>query len=490
MLRWLLHPKCWYLAGALLVVVGAKLWLVRSFGSDVPYADQWAGEGASIFQMRMRYGHVPGHHFFFSHGEHRPATMRLWTYGLFLANGDQWDARLECFGNVLFQAATCLLLWWLAGALLPGWRLGIGRVVAVLICAMPCNFENFVWGFQSQFLLLILGGLFHVAGTMTAARPGSRWWLAQIGGLIAILSLSSGMMSAVALCLMGLWEAALGRRDAWMWATTAVNLALSIFGFWFLHPLVSAADHVHSAWQFVRDMLDLLAWPCVKGRWGLFSQIPLAAMAVLACRRGEAGRVPRLLLTLEIWLLGLMAALAVGRGGNPVGMFIATRYQDILVLGCWGNVLAVLWLSQSAGTGRRRLWGFVLPLSLIPMVLGLLQLNAPEHFRTYAQIQKDYIARHDATVREFLQSNNPAVFERDPVIRSAFPHLNFTIELLRDPQMRPALPPSLQPDGRSGPLSRIAMAAVQSAPSILLSGCTFALGAIGLQLWRRRKKSD
>jgi hypothetical protein len=489
MIRALFRPLVWFLLGALLFVIGAKLCLIRSFGSDVPYADQWAGEGSSLFQVKMRFGGVPLKHFFFPHGEHRPATMRLWAYALFRANGNQWDARVECVANLLFQALTCVTLWWLAAQFLSGGWLAAARVLTAVLCALPCNFENFVWGFQSQFLLLILGGLFHVAGTMTATRPGFRWTAAQLAGFVAILSLSSGMMSAVALSLIAVLELVRGRRDAWAWSTLAANVALAAFGFWFLNPVVAASDHVHSAWQFLRDMSDLLAWPAA-GKWGLLGALPLAIAVIPAIRRGDEGRQPRLLLALALWLLGLMAALTIGRGGGANGMFIATRYQDILVLGCWTTILAVLWRWERSRGFLGCAGAVLLALCLIPMAAGLWRLNAPERIRDYARIQTAYIAKHDDTVREFMRTNDPAVFERDPVIRSAFPHLGFTMDILRDPAMRPALAPSLQPDGRADWLSRMALIIVNAAPWIV--GIALALLALtaGHSLHRYRSAKD
>lgn len=469
-----LRPGILFLLGSLLLVVGAKLALVRSFGSDIPYADQWTAEGSTLFQPKLRDGRVPLEHFFFPHGEHRPAITRFIAYGLFRANGNQWDARLECVANLFIHVGTFLLLWWLAGLLLTSRWVVLARLLSVTVCALPSIHENFVWGFQSQFLLLVMAGLAHVAGTLTAARPDWRWWGAQLAGLCGVLSLASGFLSAVALLGLALVMVIGGRRDAWAWATLAANAALTAFGVWFLNKIYNTPDHVHSVAKLAVALADLLTWPFPWGYWGLLGQLPLLmAVGWAFLRRRETARA-WLLLGLAVWLWLLAGALAFGRGGGQDGIHVATRYIDILVIGCWLNLMATLWFGCRLGMRRGAL---ALGLCLLPVLFGLGYWNLPGRVGAYGNLQRDYIARHDAVVREFLQQGDPQVFERDPIIRSAFPHLSFTMGLLKDPIMRPAWPASLQPDGRAGWLSQAARVVIRWSSLFTVAG--FGLAAAG-----------
>ncbi|MEJ1971359.1 MAG: hypothetical protein WDM96_02245 [Lacunisphaera sp.] len=142
--------------------------------------------------------------------------------------------------NLVFQGGIFLFLWFAAGAFVSGGRLAMARALALILCALPFSHENFTWGFQSQFLLGILGGLVHVFGTARSTRPDGRWLMAQFAGLVGILSLASGLLSAAALVALALLERIRGRRDAWWWATLLANGALLAFGFWFLTKLSEA----------------------------------------------------------------------------------------------------------------------------------------------------------------------------------------------------------------------------------------------------------
>ncbi len=475
--------RTWLFLGGLLLVTGAKLGLIRSFGSDVPLADQWTAEGSTLFQPYVRDGRVPPDHFFFSHGEHRPVMTRFIAYACFRLNGDQWDARVECVANLAVQAVTFALLWFLAGQLAEGRILAVLRGVTVTLCALPSIQENYVWGFQSQFLLLVCCGLAHVAGTMLAPAPGRRWWLAQAAGLAGILSLSSGFLSAVALAALALWDWTVrGRRDRWVGHTLIANLVLTGFGWWFLTPIVDSADHVRTPGQFAAAFFSLLNWPSPWRGWGLLSQVPVWALMAVRWARGSADLARNRVVTgLLLWLYLLVAAIAFGRGGAAAGVLVANRYMDVLVVGCWLNLLAVLALAgELPGGGWRRAVG----LCLLPAWLGLAAANAPGRLESVAQTERDYRMRHDATVREFRRTDDPAVFERDPAVRQAFPHLPFTIELLRDRRMDPVWPASLQPERRAGPLSWLALRMVRAGGWLVAVGTALLLAAGALPFRR------
>src|ERR1019366_5313889 len=90
--------------GMVLFALGAKLALIHRYGTDQPYADQWAAEGLSLlrnplyFSMNLALVTAP-------HGEHRPGLMRLWVRGLIVANDGQWDCFVELVADLLIYGA-------------------------------------------------------------------------------------------------------------------------------------------------------------------------------------------------------------------------------------------------------------------------------------------------------------------------------------------------------------------------------------------------
>jgi hypothetical protein len=123
-----------------------------------------------------------------------------------------------------------------------------------------------------------------------------------------------------------------------------------------------------------------------------------------------------------------------------------------------------------------------LAICLLVMLSGLAYWNRPAGIRATVTDTQNIRQLRDGAVRDFLTTNDPAVFQRYDWMGSRFPHLPYTIEILRDPLMRPALPPSLQPDGRAGWLSQAALGLVRRWSWLMVAGT----GLLALGSWRRR----
>jgi hypothetical protein len=96
-----------------------------------------------------------------------------------------------------------------------------------------------------------------------------------------------------------------------------------------------------------------------------------------------------------------------------------------LIAAAWGVFLFVGWLGLSAEVMRR----LILP--------RMRDRDAPVRL-----------------IREFQRTNDPAVFAGQPRLLVPHPDLDAVRRVLRDPRMKGALPPSLQPEQPQGPLSR------------------------------------
>src|SRR6185312_10725320 len=207
--------------GTVLLATGAKLILIQRYGTDQPFADQWAAEGMYFLRGPLYYD-INLTQLTSLHGEHRPALTRLWVRGLILANGGQWDCFVELVADLLIYAAFLIVVWrWLISLVEGRWLIPAAVCMAVLF-GLPCAYENYLWGFQSGFLFLLLMGALHVWGTVGETRVGLRWWLAQVAGFLGIFSIAAGAMSAAALALVAGLELVRGRRTKWAWSTLIV----------------------------------------------------------------------------------------------------------------------------------------------------------------------------------------------------------------------------------------------------------------------------
>ena len=90
------------------LILGAKLWVVDRFGSDIPNWDQWDAEGTNLFLPYFQH-HLDFIDLFKPHNEHRIFFTKALNLGLLLAGG-QWDARVQCVANAALHSAFAVMI--------------------------------------------------------------------------------------------------------------------------------------------------------------------------------------------------------------------------------------------------------------------------------------------------------------------------------------------------------------------------------------------
>lgn len=423
--------------GILLIVAGARLWLIWHYGSDQPFHDQWVAEG---MYLNWFDGNLEPPIFFYPHNEHRPALTRLLAMFEFWLNG-QWDCRLQMVVNLAIYLGAVAVLVEFARRLLSPRAFAACAVVGVLLFSQPANFENALWGFQSQFYLLLLLGIAHVLGS-TRERMDGLWFAAQFAGLLNLFTIAAGVVSAAAVFLFSALEWWRGKRDTRTIATLSVSIALMALAL-LIYPGGSLPnDHRASSLpQFVAAFAHLAAWP-VSSLLGCVLALPWIAFAARCARASFVEPNERRLLALGLWCALLVAAFAYGRGSAP-GV-IAVRYYDVLTMGLFVNLTALGWWMSRAVKARSIallaviVWGAMLG-------AGYARLNRPAELRWILGEWREQFVRQEAAIREFLVTDDDHALTRDPQVRAFMPHLEFTRDSLRDPRLRFRLPPNLVP---------------------------------------------
>lgn len=442
--------------GMALIVLGAKLGLIHYYGTDEPFADQWAAEGVGFLQAPL-HGGLNWASFFWPHGEHRPAITRLITRGLILGNAGQWDCYVEIVFNLSIYAAFLAVAWRIARQVTDGWRLTIAAVFMAALFSAPCAYENILWGFQSQFVFLLFCGALHVYGTARSMRIDGMWVIAQLAAFCGLFSIAAGVMSPAAITAFAIVEVVRGRRDAWAWATIGVNIALLAYGLWLLPVHVPSSGHgAELIGQALVRTGYLLAWPFRSVGWGFLFEAPCIGAIVLAFFRRGGDRSFRLVALLWLWIFFVAFAIAYGR--FITAETIGVRYFDVLLVGIFANGLGVLQLWAANGRRFPRLKFAFGAAWFIGVGVAFWQINNPVHSGAMLRQQKEYAMEQKNVVRGFLSSDNVIPMREFENRTRRFPHFDLTLKLLRDPEVRPLLSPGLSTDARKGPLSRLAPA--------------------------------
>jgi len=414
-----------------LLCLGAKLDLIRRFGSALPNIDQWYAEARALL-IPLQEGHLKLKYFFVPHNEHRIVFTRLLNLGLALANR-QWDPILEMVVNAGIDAV-------LAGALAAlAWSVARGLAAALAIAAIgllfmaPTAWENSLGGFQSQFYLMEGAALAHLWLVIGAEPLSRRWWAGFAVGVLAFGTMASGFFAAVASLLVTLLRMAEepARRNRANGLAAALLLVLCLVGIKLLHR-VPGADAYRAAsvteWAvFVAHALD---WPFA----GWVLQLPLVALIGrgLYARRFEPADL--LLLALGLWSWIQIAAQAFSRG--HVGLL--SRYTDLYAFGLVANLLVL----PSVLRSRPRLQLAALAAWMILFGWGM-RLRSEG-----AGIQLDHYAGNQAVqidhVRAYVLSGDRPALLAVPATELPYPSAERLAEVLDHPGIRPLLPPELR----------------------------------------------
>jgi len=178
----------------------------------------------------------------------------------------------------------------------------------------------------------------------------SRWWLAWSSGLLAWLSMASGIITLFVAVVVTAYRVAIQKPDRRRSIAAITAVALLLVAAVALTPRVAEHDDLRAKTPLdvLRALLCLLAHPETAATWSLFTpwraaivNLPLAWWCIRVCRPPSlpAGR-DLFLVVMAAWFYGQCLALAVGRGMQP----FESRYCDILVVGTLLNLAALLGL--------------------------------------------------------------------------------------------------------------------------------------------------
>lgn len=423
-----------------LLGMGMKLLMMQQCINPLPYYDQWDAEAAAIYVPY--YEHVLGiADFFYPQSEHRIFFTHVYDLILLLLNG-QWDSQLQMVLNAVIHCATIAGFGWVMTGLM-GRRYYIAIWIPLAIAVMsPFGWENALWGFQSQFYLLLLFSLLTI--WLLGEEPlTSRWRLGVATGACALLAMASGLLAAVAVAAIVFLEI-LKRRDNFRRyrPTLAACAALIIIGLLMKAPgTAQKVLHAHSVQAFLMSLGNNLSWPTGLLPWlAPLNLLPLLILAWVYFRSTEKNlNVERVVLGLGVWIVLQSIATAMMRGfdGGPP----AYRYMDTLCFLLAANFWSIVLL---LGRHRKALkfapvWCVIFFVWLIPCAMSLWTLNE----RAWKVAVPTWAAQQRTRVeitRAFMATDEEKVFANHDRLDLPLFYVPKLVFLLRSKDIRPILP--------------------------------------------------
>src|SRR6185295_186567 len=202
--------RVWSIIASAMIVFGAKLWLIGTFGSATPYWDQWDAEAFLLFKPYLE-GKLPLSQLWAAHNEHRIFFTRVIAVALLEING-YWDTIFQMMVNsIIYVASIALLLMLLVRALYLD-HVVLLAIFTGFLCALPFGWENSLAGFQSQFYLLLLFTVACHALLYDAAVFSLKWLMGIVFAVGSFFCLASGALTLLSVAALFTCQFVLGKR--------------------------------------------------------------------------------------------------------------------------------------------------------------------------------------------------------------------------------------------------------------------------------------
>ena len=415
-----------------------RAWLIKVWGSPLPFWDQWDAEAIGLYAP-FRNGTQRWQHLFRAHNEHHILLTRVTDLALFVAYGG-WNPWAQLLVNAALHALTAAglaVLFWNA---MPSRRYENAAFIfglTILFTAI-CGWQNALYGFQSGVYFSNLLSVIAIAGLCGTAPFQRYWWLGLVSAGLAFFSNAGGILAAVAALAVGLISLGENRRQRTAWVALGLiagvaALALLAGGSAPQH----AVFHSGSLSNFLAVLAHCLAWPWINnGPFFLVMQLPLVWL-VLTRWREKKPLPPMERCALALGIFGFLqaAAIAYSRGGVLPEFRPLSRYQDPLLLGVVGQLVAMIILFSSP-TRFIRITGLIWCAVAMAGLITLTETNLTLHL-PYKRLQD---RANLAIVRSYAATHDPAAFTRDPNFSGPHPNPRIVQRVIDDPLLRSILP--------------------------------------------------
>jgi len=429
------------------IIFGARLWLINSFGSDLPQGDAWGAEGIDLYKPYFE-GTLNFSSLFSPHNEHRIFFTRVLSLSLLLING-QWDTKLQMQVNAIIFAAICCGIFLLYIKSMRGCYQIMLAISIVSLFVLPFGWENTLSGFQSCFYFLI-GFSIATIWLLEHHKPWTiKWGLGVFLGISCLFTLASGFLAPLAV-LGTILIRTVRAGNEWIdflksrKATMAICVFIIIIGF-LITPTLEYHRYLraHSISEFFSAFSRLLAWPnLIVSWWSIFNWLPFATLLVAYiwnCIKDD--RATRFTIGLGLLILLQAGATAFSRGaGAPQ---LSSRYTDILSFGTLANIccLITLWKeSERVYSKIKRIIPAMILLIWLPInIAGLSLVSNMSFFYFLPRLVASYEAQR-FNVAAFMKTSNIEYLKDKPLRDTPTQFPDRLAAILREPVIKKILP--------------------------------------------------
>jgi hypothetical protein len=472
------------LAGALAIILGAKLWLISVYGTSTPFWDQWV-EPNQIYRPYLTGGlNLSG--LIAPHNEHRILLTRLIALGLFAAEG-RWDPIAQALVNALIQVTAIGIFIVMLTRTLDLTRMLLLAVLAALLFALPFGWGNTLIGFQSQFYLLALLGPLSLWLLYGGAAWSARWLLGTLIGALSYFTMASGALTFPAFIVIAVIQFVSGwRRGRGEILGLILHLVLAVA---FLMDIPKVPSAEETAATSLPDWLSAIAmvasWPVAKPSWPLTARaltalglyLPLLALVFHLIRRPAPLRDQGwFIAAVACWTALQMLALIYGRGQAV----LQSRYFDLLLLAPLATAAALFYLRSERWPGTTVFacaW-------FAAIIIGIGQ-KAFDDIPAELAWRSETAQAQTRNLKNYIATGDFAALENKPKFDVPYPDPGYLRDTVSNPVIRAILPPDLV--GEPEPPNKLKGVALRQGRLLLPIGLALMVIAVLLGTARRER---
>lgn len=361
------------LSGLFFLVWGSKLDLIHSFGSSVPYWDQWGFEGplySAVVEGRLDLSAL-----FASSNEHRPFVLRLLLATLFELNG-QWDPIVtKVAASLLYSLiliGQCLIVWRIAGRR----NLALFCIITGIIGVSHFSWESTLGGMHAGFYFLWGLSVLSFVLLLYSKPFAVTWLLGLVATLLAQLFEGSGFLAPLAiacvLILNGISRTQDFKRNSF---AIAALIGVAILEFQFVYASSAALVRNFEVIGVLRAFARTAAFPFRLWPFAAIVWLPFALLIRNQFRTKKSSPLAQFLFALGTWSLLQSAVLAWSRGGG------ASRHSDLQAVGLLVNVIITFYLLASYGPLSKRPRSYRIAVWAGSAMLVLITANSVLHLK-------------------------------------------------------------------------------------------------------------
>lgn len=441
-------------------LLGLKLWLIHSYGNEVPYWDQWDAEADRLYLPFLR-GELSWLDLFSAHNEHRIVTTRILGLLLFQLNG-LWSPLLQMVVNAVVHVAALCAAVWLMSRAANRQSLAALLLFSLVLFGIPFGWENTLTGFQAQFYFVLLFSILSIWWLVTQEALSRWWWLGILSAGTAYLSLASGVFALAAVSVTLLVRFALVSRDKRELASAVLLIGLFLAGVSATPVMVEHQQfkavsvqrflqvlHLVLAWPFQLSPEAMKAavtdWPSVED-WllVLFRNLPAVLLVCwVIWKRPLRSNAVWFLVALAVWFGGQAAVVAYGRSNYA----LSSRYLDLHAMGVLVNFASLLAICTMSQRWFRVVAAAAGCLWIVATVSALVNTanTADRGLVTTLTEKRDMSSVQEENVKSYLADKDLLKFRALAFMKLPYPDADHLAGLLDSSDLRGILPKVLQP---------------------------------------------